>query len=226
MKFRNLLIVAALFLSTGVAFAAPHNNTTTVSDFLTMERDADTNTLNIRMFRMNNGWSYYVRGYTQGQNGNVLSYQSTLSSDNGVRVDNSETSISAVVAGMDLPDDVAAGLTQYAHSVYDFSIPVPDDVVEIGLAGGQGKGAFVESIWQRSATNGNDFWSIGDDGIIYMGKGNWIGQYNNGAMFLVGAGASETFGSPLPTPVVTLLIALGLGAVIVMYRARKQQAEA
>lgn len=35
-----------------------------------------------------------------------------------------------------------------------------------------------------------------------------------------------TFGSPLPTPVVTLLIALGLGAAFVMYRSRKQQAEA
>ena len=226
MKFRNLLIVAALFLSAGVAFAKPKNDTTNVSDFLAMERDENTNTLNIRMFRMNNGWKYYVNGYTQGQNGNVLSYTSTLSSSNGVRVDGNGTSISAVVAGMNLPDDVAAGLNQYAHSVYDFSIPITDEIVAISLSGGQGKGAFVESIWQRSATNGNDFWSIGDDGLIYMGKGNWIGQYNNGAMFLVGAGASETFGSPLPTPVVTLLIALGLGAGFVMYRGRKQQAEA
>lgn len=31
-----------------------------------------------------------------------------------------------------------------------------------------------------------------------------------------------TFGSPLPTPVITLLIALGLGAAFVMYRNRKQ----
>ena len=226
MKLSNLLIVAALFFSASVAFAKPKNGTSNVSDFLTMERDEDTNTLNIRMFRMNNGWKYYVNGYTQGQNGNVLSYSSILSNSNGVRVDGNGTSISSVIAGMNLPDDVAAGLNQHALSVYDFSIPITDEIVEIGLAGGQGKGAFVESIWQRSATNGNDFWSIGDDGLIYMGKGNWIGQYNNGAMFLVGAGSSETFGSPLPTPVVTLLIALGLGAVIVMYRGRKQQAEA
>lgn len=32
----------------------------------------------------------------------------------------------------------------------------------------------------------------------------------------------ESFGSPLPTPVVTLLIALGFGAAFVMYRNRKQ----
>ena len=34
--------------------------------------------------------------------------------------------------------------------------------------------------------------------------------------------AKITFGSPLPTPVVTLLIALALGAGFVMYRGRKQ----
>ena len=225
MKLRNLLIVSALFLSASVAFAKPKNNTTSVSDFITMERDADTNTLNVRMFRMNNGWSYYVDGYTQGENGAVLTYRSTLSESNGTLVANTKTAIDAAIAKMDLPEDVASGLSQYAHSIYDFSIPVTDDIVEIGLAGGNGKGAFVESIWQRAATNGNDFWTIGEDGLIYMGKGNWIGQYNNGAMFLVG-GSSETFGQPLPAPVVTLLIALALGGALVMYRSRKQQAEA
>ena len=38
--------------------------------------------------------------------------------------------------------------------------------------------------------------------------------------------ADIIFGAPLPTPVVTLLIALGLGAAFVLYRGRKQQAEA
>lgn len=38
--------------------------------------------------------------------------------------------------------------------------------------------------------------------------------------------ADITFGQPLPAPVTTLLIALALGAGFVMYRNRKQQAEA
>lgn len=38
--------------------------------------------------------------------------------------------------------------------------------------------------------------------------------------------AEVTFGSPLPTPVITLLIALAFGAAFVLYRSRKQQAEA
>ena len=222
MKLRNLLLTVALFLIAGVAFAKPKVDTSNVSDFLTMEVSEDTNTLNIRMFRMNNGWKYYVKGYTQGTNGAVLSYQSTLSKDDDYEIATDKKKIKEIIAGMeDLPDDVRAGLNQHALGIYEFSIPVPDDIIEISLAGGNGKGAFVESVWQRSATNGNDFWTIGEGNLIYMGKGNWIGQYNNGAMFLVG-GEPYTFGSPLPAPVVTLLIALGFGAALVMYRNRKQ----
>lgn len=40
------------------------------------------------------------------------------------------------------------------------------------------------------------------------------------------SGNEEPVGSPLPTPVVTLLIALALGAGFVMYRNRKQQVRA
>ena len=104
-------------------------------------------------------------------------------------------------------------------SIYQFSVPVPDEIVEIGLTGGNGNGNFTESIYVKSATNGNDFYTIGEGNVIYFGKGNWIGKYNNGAMFLVGG---EPFGAPLPAPVVTLLIALGFGAALVMYRNRKQ----
>ena len=49
-------------------------------------------------------------------------------------------------------------------------------------------------------------------------------QSGNSILFDDGKGntAKVTFGSPLPTPVITLLIALGLGAAFVMYRNRKQ----
>ena len=221
MKLRNLLLVSALFLSASVAFAKPKTDTSSVSDFLTMEVSEDTNTLNIRMFRMNEGWNYYVNGYTQGEgNTKELAYSSLLSKDDKYLVTSDKAKIKSIIAGMEnLPDDVRAGLNQHALGIYEFTVPVPDEVVEIGLSGGNGKGAFVESVWQKTSTSGNDFWTIGDGNIIYMGKGNWIGQYNNGAMFLVGG---EPFGAPLPAPVVTLLIALGFGAALVMYRNRKQ----
>lgn len=49
-------------------------------------------------------------------------------------------------------------------------------------------------------------------------------QSGNSIVFNDGKGniATVTFGSPLPTPVITLLIALGFGAAFVMYRNRKQ----
>ena len=221
MKLHSLLLTAALFLAAGVTFAKPKVDASSAADFLTMEVAEDTATLNIRLFRMNNGWNYYVNGYTQGAGDeNTLAYTSLLSKDDQYLVTADKDRIHAIIAGMeDLPADVRAGLNQHTVSIYEFSVPVPDEVVEIGLSGGNGNGAFVESVWQRTATNGNDFWTIGEDNIIYMGKGNWIGQYNNGAMFLVGG---EPFGTPLPAPVVTLLIALGFGAALVMYRNRKQ----
>ena len=221
MKLHSLLLTAALFLAAGVTFAKPKVDASSAADFLTMEVSEDTATLNVRMFRMNNGWNYYVNGYTQGTGDeNTLAYTSLLSKDDQYLVSTDKKEIKEIIAGMeDLPADVRAGLNQHAIGIYEFSVPVPDEVVEISLSGGNGKGAFVESVWQRAATNGNDFWTIGEGNIIYMGKGNWIGQYNNGAMFLVGG---EPFGAPLPAPVVTLLIALGFGAALVMYRNRKQ----
>ena len=52
--------------------------------------------------------------------------------------------------------------------------------------------------------------------LFYAAGRNTIG-YNDGSNT-----ATVTFGSPLPTPVITLLIALGFGAAFVMYRNRKQ----
>ena len=66
------------------------------------------------------------------------------------------------------------------------------------------------------------FGGEGGDGILYFGKSNWIGSKNNGALFLISGKKADTMGSPLPAPVVTLLIALGFGAALVMYRNRKQ----
>jgi len=60
----------------------------------------------------------------------------------------------------------------------------------------------------------------GADALVHA-KSSW--NLNNGALFLVAVNEKSTgpAGSPLPAPVVTLLIALGFGAALVMYRNRK-----
>ena len=125
----------------------------------------------------------------------------------------------------DVPEDIKAALEGHAIGIYQFEILIPEDVVEISLSGGKGKGNFTELIYDKEAPNGNEFFALeGDanDGILYFGKSNWINSYNNGAIFLISGKKMDSMGAPLPTPVVTLLIALGFGAAFVMYRNRKQ----
>ena len=53
--------------------------------------------------------------------------------------------------------------------------------------------------------------------VVYFGKSSDNGHGNDKS-------ARISFGAPLPAPVVTLLIALGFGAALVMYRNRKVNA--
>lgn len=245
MKLSNLLLAAALFFSTGIAFAKPKNKNgdeesgtveqNTPADFFGIENTENMKTLDIVMFRMNEGWNYSVGGYTattpevsEGDEGDeaeptlVLTYSSKLGGSQNLEV-KTKKKVQAYIEQMDealLPDDeeLLESLKGHTTSIYHFSVPVPDDVDEIGLMGGNG-GGFTATIYNKAATNGNDFLVVGN--AIYFGKALWVGSYNNGAVFMVGAGAPSA-GSPLPTPVVTLLIALGFGAAFVMYRNRKQ----
>ena len=214
MKLRNLLLVSALFLSASVAFAG----SSSVSDLLTMNRSEDTKTMNITMFRMNNGWDYTITAYTMGTNGNLEPYAATTltkTNPTPIATNNNKTELNAFIDSLKISDsNIVSGLKQYALEAYQFTIPVPDNVVQIGITGKD----IADTIYNTVANNGAQFMVI--DNVIYFGKENWVGHYNNGAMFL--GGDTKTFGSPLPAPVVTLLIALGFGAALVMYRNRKQ----
>jgi hypothetical protein len=213
MKLRNLLLAAALFLTATITFASSN-----VSDLLSLSYSADTNTLNLMMFRMNMGWSYSIIGYTQGANGLVKAYESELSKKTETVATNDDPEkLNAFIDSLNISDSqIVASLKEHTIRAYIFTVPVPEDIVKLEIEGGSGNGN--TTIFDRTATNGNQFMVL--DNVIYFGKENWVGDYQNGAMFL--AGDTQTFGAPLPTPVVTLLIALGLGAALVMYRNRKQ----
>ena len=79
-------------------------------------------------------------------------------------------------------------------------------------------------------TTTGEWWSSGwlmGEGTDYYDSSLGLGYFThegNSILFDDGKGntAKVTFGSPLPTPIITLLIALGFGAAFVMYRNRKQ----
>ena len=245
MKLHNLLLTLAFFSVACFAFAANDKNkeekekkekkekivVSSHADFTSMANTESLTTLNYTVFRMNGvdeeegGWDYSVIGYIyerDAENNINLSSNPTPKTLLDLKADDEgwitdESQIASAIKGLDLPEDVEAGLKKHAKAVYNLSVEVPDTVDKIGLMGGKGNGNTVASI-SGEANNGNQFFSIGEGNCIYFGKSNWLGKYNNGAMFVDGVPA----GSPLPAPVVTLLIALGFGAALVMYRNRKQ----
>ena len=222
MKLRNLLLTAALFISASAAFAI---EASTHTHFTTMPRTPGMKNLSITVFRMNgetdDGWSYTVYGYTKDANGNIInSATTTLATFDGKTtpwVRDDELIDQAIASIEGLPADIRTGLMNNAVNYYKLTIAVPDTIDELGFKGGAGGGNTTTSISDNPATNGNHFFSYGDGNVIYFGKNQFIPGYNNGAVIV-----AETVGSPLPAPVVTLLIALVFGSALVMYRNRKQ----
>ena len=239
MKLRNLLLTATLFVVAGAVFA---QNPNAVAPFDLVSFDSyalnvaqqegykATSTLNVTRIRMNgngggsNGWRYYAGGYTSND---VSSLEEKLLFESGTKVDNPDyaTLLSGLTA-----DEIAA-IEHFAdpHEVYQFSFTFDDKVKEIGLIGTQGGSAQQEvpTIQNNSNHSGNQFYFLGDTGVLYYGGSNLYS--NNGAMFIVSLNTTYTpieeegtVGSPLPAPVVTLLIALAFGGAFVLYRNRRQ----
>lgn len=94
-------------------------------------------------------------------------------------------------------------------------VRLPEGVTELGIV------AITKDVY--SSDNASDQWLFyrRKDSAEFVNSVSFgkptddQGQGNNKS-------AKITFGTPLPTPVVTLLIALALGAGFVMYRGRKQ----
>ena len=103
-------------------------------------------------------------------------------------------------------------------------IVIPTDVQDVGVWAVNGGGNLsapgvakhvVYSFVNNKTNPGFNF------SMTEVGSNTFVFGKNGGVK-----GSVSVFGAPLPTPVVTLLIALGLGAAFVLYRNRKQQAEA
>ena len=97
------------------------------------------------------------------------------------------------------------------------TVTVPSDVTKIGAWGVNGNDPQgTKTVYSATKTTTNF-----DFHLTEVGTKTFVFSNKNGA-----EKGYVVIGSPLPTPVVTLLIALGFGAAFVLYRSRKQQAEA
>ena len=211
MKLHNLLLTAALFLTATVSFAAIETITTT-KDGKTYTGyawsvDKDTNNITVTLTRSNsngNGtWSYELFAYKGGANSKDWSY--TLNEENAdsyKKVKNEQ--------------------------IYTFHIPltgpnnVDYDITSIGI--------ISDKTSTSASISTENIFAKDSDFFYYLSKET--GAKDNTISYgkITGKPGKEkehmkaefTFGQPLPAPVVTLLIALGFGAALVMYRNRKQ----
>ena len=97
------------------------------------------------------------------------------------------------------------------------TVTIPADVTKIGAWGVNGNDPKDKKIVYSATKTTTNF----DFHLTEVGSKTFVFSNKQGS-----EKGYVVIGSPLPTPVVTLLIALGLGAAFVMYRSRKQQAEA
>ena len=211
MKLRNLLITAALFLSATVSFAAietietkvTKNNKTTTYTGYAWTIDKKTNNITVTLTRTNNNgngtWSYELFAYKGGDKSKDWTYTLNEENADSFKKDGDER-------------------------IYTFHIPltgpgnVDYGITSIGILSDK-TGTPASNSTQNIFSGNNDFHYY----ISATPKANTIsyGKVNNGGEHMK---AEFTFGTPLPTPVVTLLIALGFGAALVMYRNRKAKA--
>ena len=216
MKLHNILLTAAFLFTASVAFAETKTHTPVDWDSASNARHM---TVNVTVFPMNNSWEFYVAGYDA--NGDLIEGTKTLLDKNDSSIlekTYSKDEVDSIV----LPDTLTANeqseikKKSRTHGVYEFSVDFTDKNIDhFGLISTN-----PQSVSSVINSSNNDFFSLvrNDEGVVYYGMGQLA--YNNGAVLLVGV--EKTFGTPLPAPVVTLLIALGFGAGFVMYRNRKQ----
>ena len=211
MKLHNLLLTAALFLTATVSFAAIETITTT-KDGKTYTGyawsvDKNTNNITVTLTRSNNSgngtWSYELFAYKGGANSKDWSY--TLNEENADSYKKVKN-----------------------ERIYTFHIPltgpnnVDYDITSIGI--------ISDKTSTSASISTENIFAQDSDFFYYLSKET--GAKDNTISYgkITGKPGKEkehmkaefTFGQPLPAPVVTLLIALGFGAALVMYRNRKQ----
>ncbi len=239
MKLHNLLLSAALLLTIGAAsaFAAdPATEDTLTETTYTLNTPTNggfyyatsgNNTLTVTLLQYagtaesTQGWTYYAVGYKA--DGTTKTFEQALTLDN------------TNVTGRELTDAEIATLKTYRTPdgdglhAYEFTVSFDAETTEkIGFAGRNGAdNKLVYSPINEAPSNGYHFSDKGTESILFFGKkefknGNLKAQIMSSAAYVNGENGGA-MGAPLPAPVVTLLIALGFGAALVMYRNRKQE---
>ena len=192
MKLRNLVLTAALLLTSTFAVADIYEG----DDSIVWNNDKPNANISVTLKKV-------------GQTGFQYAVYDTA------KYDSLKDSFSF--------NDLKANPEKYKGSVWLLNegknhLYITTAVESLGIIGVNGNsGHYVFSSNNVPAKNNGNGWLfyvdenlevISFDATKDKGKGNYA--------------AEITFGAPLPAPVVTLLIALGFGAALVMYRNRKQ----
>ena len=195
MKLRNLLATAALLFTATAAFAGHSIDTDKydISDF-TWSKPQGTQQITVNLVKNNDDDDQKSWSYAVYD----TAYYNTFSEDKNLFGN--------------------IGTEAYAGKIWllkegNNEIALPEGVKELGIVSSH-KATFSGDnpsekflFYRTKATISSNY--------VSFGKLDDKGSGNDHA-------ADVTFGSPLPTPVVTLLIALGFGVAFVMYRNRKQ----
>jgi len=242
MKLHNLLLTAALFVSASIASAVEEpesylsfqtgtntvNHNTYTTYYLTPA--AGSNTLDVTLLQYagnankEKGWTYYAIGYkTDG----TTAWEKALTLENARKEGSGITGGGITLTAEQQAFAESIGTPEDGDSIkaYMFTVTYDNEVTaSIAFEGRNGDAKkLVSSFVNTAATNDFHFSDIENtDSILLFGKNEFTGTDVKGMISTNGIPEASVVGSPLPAPLVTLLIALGFGAALVMYRNRKQ----
>lgn len=203
MKLHNLLLTAALFVTAAAAFAGA--KTTKDYDDYTWFNGSKKNVVEVTLTKFNNqnGFKYAVYDVDA-----LERITAEVNADASIK-DNKKSGVIAERMKGYIWDLKAK---KNGSAVTTITLPKDATAVRFGVI------EYNHSVY--SVPNVSDsqfhFYTLGDTpaNVVLYGKPGKGGGNDKSAQI--------SFGAPLPTPVVTLLIALAFGAGFVMYRNRKQ----
>ena len=201
MKLRNLLLTAALFVSSAVAFAGSKD----YEDY-SWNNSEKLSTVNVTLqkFGTQGGFSYAVYDIDA-----LNRITAEVNADTSIKKNQKEKEINKRMESYiwELKDP-----GENDTSVTTIALKNGTYVANFGVIG---KGVYSVP----NVSNQFHFYTTEETpaNVVYFGKSSDSGHGNDKS-------ARISFGAPLPAPVVTLLIALGFGAALVMYRNRKVNA--
>ncbi len=205
MKLHNLLLTAALFLTAGAAFASSED----YADYYWNNKD-NWNKIDVTLTKFQQQTEFQYSVY------DVDAYKDIMKTaeNDGVKFANDNKKMEYALSKLEEANKiwVLKDPGENNSMVTVINLPEGTEVNNFGVIGHQ------KVLSVPNVSNNFYFYTTTDSpsNTVFYGKlDSDEGHGNNKA-------AKITFGQPLPAPVVTLLIALGFGVALVMYRNRKQ----